>query len=196
MFTDAEAHQIIKYDPDQARRLLVDAGYGNGLDLPFEMSDAYGNVYTTGHEIIQAQAKRVGFNLALKTIDQNSYSAKRKQGNFTINMLAGPCAALSEEYDANLYGCYHSGFQSNYGGVNDAELDKLLDAERAEVNPDKRLEILRNASRRLTEQVYAIDLVFSPRWEAWQPRLKGYKPHLGSKGQNLTNAWVTGGRGG
>jgi peptide/nickel transport system substrate-binding protein len=37
-FTEAEIEKIIRYDPEEAKRLLAEAGYANGLDLDFPMS--------------------------------------------------------------------------------------------------------------------------------------------------------------
>ena len=192
LFTDEEAHQMLRYDPAEAKKLLTEAGFPNGIDITWEFpGKAYGDNYISGIELMQAQAKKAGINFTLKSIDKDAFSSKRKLKDFSIHMVSNSCGGLNEEYDAVVYGCYKSGSKGNYADVQDPQLDGLLNAERAETNPEKRIEALRAAVRRINEQVYAINTVYQPRWEVWASALHGYRPHLGSKGQNMTGAWVT-----
>lgn len=191
LFTEEEARQLLKYEPAEAKRLLAEAGYPNGVNVNWEFpGKAYGDGYVTLLEHMQAQLKKVGFNITLKSMDKDDFSSQRKQRNFTINMTPAPCGGNTDDPEQVLFGCYHSKSKANYGAVNDPEIDRLLLQQRGEPNPDKRRELLRSLVRRVVERSWAVELYYPPQWEAVQPWVKGYAPNLGAKGWDLTNAWL------
>ncbi len=191
LFTDAEARQLLKFDPEQAKKLLADAGHAGGVAFTWEFpGKAYGDGYVTLLEHIQAQLKKVGFNVTLKSIDKDAFSTNRKAQDFGVNLLPAPCGGSTDDPEQILYGCYYSKSKANYGAVNDPDLDKMLDAQRGEPNAEKRKELLRNIVRRVLDKSWATELYYPPMWEAVQPYVKGYAPNLGVKGYYLNNTWL------
>ncbi len=96
----------------------------------------------------------------------------------------------SGDYDQAIFATYHSKSKANYGDFKDPELDKLLEAQRAVVDPKQREEVLRQAVRRIIDQMWAIDLQYNPKWQAWQPWLKNYAANRGQQGYHFENAWI------
>jgi len=191
LFTDDEARQLLKHDPAEAKRLVAEAGYPNGIDIVWEFPGrAYGEIYVTGIQLMQAQLKKGGINVTLRTIDKDAFSSRRKQKDFTVNMVSSSCLGLKEEFETLLYGCYFSKAKGNYAGVNDAELDRLLNAQRAEVNPEKRRQLLRDTVRKLVAESYAVNTYYASQWQAWQPYLKNYAPSVAAVGVGVTNSWI------
>ncbi|MSQ10170.1 MAG: ABC transporter substrate-binding protein [Dehalococcoidia bacterium] len=191
LFTDEEARQLLKYDPAEAKRLVAEAGYPNGIDITWEFPGrAYGDIYVTGIQLMQAQLKKGGINITLKSLDKDAFSAKRKQKDFSVHMVSSSCLGLKEEFETLLYGCYFSKAKGNYAGVNDADLDRLLNAQRAEVNPEKRRELLRDTVRKLSNEAYAVNTYYASQWQAWQPYLKNYAWSVAAAGVPLTNSWI------
>ena len=191
LFTDDEARQLLKHDPAEAKRLVAEAGYPNGIDITWEFPGrAYGDIYVTGIQLMQAQLKKGGINITLKSLDKDAFSSKRKQKDYSVHMVSSSCLGLREEFETLLYGCYFSKAKGNYAGVNDADLDRLLNAQRAEVNPEKRRELLRDTVRKLTSESYAVNTYYASQWQAWQPYLKNYAPNVTATGVPITNSWL------
>lgn len=191
LFTDEEARQMLKFDLNEAKRLLTEAGHPNGVSATWEFpGKAYGESYVTLLELIQSQVKKAGINITLKSIDKDEFSTQRKLQNYGINMTPAPCGGNTDDPEQVLFGCYHSKSKANYGAVNDPDIDRLLLQQRGEPDPAKRRELLRNLVRRVVEKSWATELYYPPQWEAVQPYVKGYAPNLGAKGWDLTNVWL------
>lgn len=58
---------VHEYDPDQAKQLLTEAGYGNGVDLKVVIPSMPTNDKCA--EIVQAYLKKVGINLTVESYD-------------------------------------------------------------------------------------------------------------------------------
>lgn len=71
----------LAYNPDEAKQILADAGYGDG-DITFELAlDSSSNANTQMvYQIVQQQLAAVGISAEIKTYDQSSWLAARKSG--------------------------------------------------------------------------------------------------------------------
>ncbi|MPZ24676.1 MAG: hypothetical protein GEU28_14375, partial [Dehalococcoidia bacterium] len=192
LFTDAEARQLIKYDPVEAKRLLAEAGFPNGIEIPWEYpGQHYGQGYVTRLELLQAQFKKAGINMALKNLENTDYITRRRAGNSLVSLASVYCGT-SDDIDAHIYACYHSKSKQAYMFINDPEMDRLLEAQRQEPDPEKRREALRNAVKRLTEQAYGVATYYPSHFEAWQPHVKSYMPNLSGwfGGSRWDSVWL------
>ncbi len=186
LFTEAEAKQLYKFDPEAAKRLLAESGFPNGitLDLPTDTSRSQSEI--TLYQLMQAQLKKVGIAVDWKPMDQALQRQKRIAGDFGLDATTGTLP-LEADNDSILYAEYHSSLHrsSNYSKVNDPELDRILEAGRREMDPDKRRELLRTAVRRIVDQVYMIGLVYTSKYDALQPYVRDYYPHFSDRGSHL-----------
>lgn len=188
LFTPEEIRQFLKYDPAQARQLVNAAGYADGLTLELIYPGMkYGDAYITAIQLLQAQVKQAGINLALTNIDPANETKRRQNGDFQLGMVPN---TFQGNYDDYIYPWFHSGSARNYARVNDAKLDQLLDAQRQEVNPGRRRELLRQAVRSINEVPWALGLYWGEGYQFWQPRLKNYAPNMGVLTTPLTNSWL------
>jgi peptide/nickel transport system substrate-binding protein len=73
-----------EYDPDEAKRLLADAGFANGLTIPVNTSQR--EDYSTQHLIIQEQLRQIGVNIDLTIMDHSAYHATNRQNLNTLNI--------------------------------------------------------------------------------------------------------------
>ena len=121
LFTNQEIRQMLRHDPGEAKRLLAEAGFPDGLDLEFMIGQASDDV-TTG-ELFEAQLRKAGIRLALKPTDGSTSSRNRRAGNFTLNFTAG--ATLVGDPANWMYAGYHPESSQNYQGVNDPKLRGL-----------------------------------------------------------------------
>ena len=186
LFTDAEARQLSRYDPGEAKRLLAQAGFANGVDIEWQERSSAPN---KENELVQAQAKKAGINISLKMLDLAEQTQNRKVGNYQMQFVGANCGNLTDEHDA-LYLIYHSKSAINLSGTNDPDLDKLLVAQRQETNAEKRREIQRQAVKVIADKAYTISWVYPPKWEFWPRALKGHAPNSQVPYPGFGNAWL------
>ncbi len=83
-FGYSDSQKQYGYDPDQAKALLAECGYENGLDLgTFIVADQYKLLAQT----VQDNLKAVGLNCQLEVLEFNAYLSKLMQGDFGITCL-------------------------------------------------------------------------------------------------------------
>jgi len=190
LFTEAEARQLQKHDPAEARRLVVEAGYANGVTLEWPVPNDEEKGDITMMELVQAQVKKVGINIELKFLDRPAQRGKRRTGDFDIDAQMIPSLGIMhDDPDSVVFGRLYSKSAQNYNKINDPELDKMVLASRAETNPEKRREIMRNVSKRVLEMQYTLQLLHPPLWSFWHPYVKNYRPNFGSQSA-YESAWL------
>jgi len=180
LFTPQEARQLQPHDPDEARRLLAQAGYPNGITLEWPVPSDEDRSNVAFMELIQAQTKRAGVNIDLRFMDRQAQRDRRRRGDFDIDIAFGT-GNLNTDPDSLQFGRFHCSSPNNYGKICDPELDRLLEGGRREPNPERRRELLRSASKRLAEQAWTVPMLHRPRWVMWQPYLKNYRPHMAAR---------------
>ena len=188
LFTEAEAHQFMKFDPEGAKRLMAEAGYANGITIEWPFEDATTQDNLAWYQLVQARWKQIGVNLALVPMDKTLQRQKRRVGDFDIDVVQG-LGVLEADADSILFGGYHSKGSINYGKSKDPELDRMLEAQRQEADPQKRRELMRVAVRRIVDRAWGTELVYPPKWDVTQPYVKGYYPHFSVKSPYIT-AWL------
>jgi peptide/nickel transport system substrate-binding protein len=188
-FTQDEMHQMLKYDPTQAKQLLSAAGYPNGVDIEWIYPGlAYGQDYISAIQLLQAQLKKVGINMTLKSFDKDAWTNNRKTYNFQLTGSAK--ADLVGDVDSWLYD-FHSGSKANYSQVSDPQLDSLIDQSRRETDPDKRKDLVRQAVKLIATQAYSLSAWSGHQFQFWQPTLKGFHPNFNNNTVPQTDSWVT-----
>ena len=192
-FTQAEIKQLLKYDPAQAKQLVSDAGFPNGVSLDFSYpGNAYGQEYITEMQLFQAQLKPAGINLNLVSLDKATESARKKTGDYVITFTS---KSLEGDIDSYLYAVFYPGSRANYGGVDDPALTPLLVAQRRELDAAKRKQIARQAVQYINvDQVHALALVYRVSYQFWHPRLQNYVPNWATGNSSpgpLRNAWLS-----
>ena len=106
-------------------------------------------------------------------------------------MAMGPFGAGETEVDNFLYEPFFSGSPRNRSHVADSELDRLLLAQRRELDPVKRREIVHEIQRYLADKAYYVHLPMYPRYISHPPYVKGFKPHDGfDLGRRLMYTWI------
>jgi peptide/nickel transport system substrate-binding protein len=151
------------YDPEAATA-LVEEYVADGGDATFTLTSTTDPTVRRSVEILQQQLQTIGLQMDIAELDQAAL----------IN------AAIGKSYQAMTFRNYPGGDpdglyvwfystsgedggpnQVNFAGVDDPEIDRLLDAGRAEADPEARAEIYQDLHRHMAEQVNAVWLTYT-----------------------------------
>ncbi len=190
LFTEDEVRKIYKQDVAEAKRLLAEAGYPNGVKIEVPIDDGRTREVLSLIELMQAQMKRAGITAELQLMPKAEQRLRRRAGAFGFDMSTGSGSADADQ-DSVLYAEFHSSFggTTNNSHIKDAELDRLLEAQRREPNLEKRRELQRAAAVRIAEIVGAIGLINTPKWDMVQPYVHNYHPHFSVKAPYIVS-WI------
>lgn len=170
LFNDAETKQMLKYDPEEAKRLLAEAGYPNGLrleDIPSTVNVAA--------QLRQAQLKKIGIDVYFTVLPREQNRARLYVGDFDF-FCCGGTGIGDADFDA-FQSSFLSGSGQNWSQIKDPELDKLILAQRQQLDPTKRRENQRAVVKRINEMAWNPGMVTAPTATFWHPYVKNFGAH-------------------
>jgi peptide/nickel transport system substrate-binding protein len=168
----------LAFDPEAAKKMLDEAGWTVGGDgirekdgkrLSFTHGTTSGNqTRETIQALVQANLKDVGVEMTIANQPASKFFAGFNEGggwlDRTLDMV-GFTNGLSSS-DPNLKPFWHSesiptkdhpsGF--NHSGFSDPDLDRLLDAQLTELDPEKRTDLLKQAQQIIADGVPMIPM--------------------------------------
>lgn len=162
---------VYEYDPEAAKQLLADAGYGDGITISSEVRQADQAVYSA----IQGYLAEVGITLDLTVVDNATYNSDRTAGK--IPLTGSTWNALYPDGDFQMYNYFYSS-KSNAQGVfyDNADFDKLLDDARKSTNEDERADLYKQADSILSQEDYACIPLYYPQSQfIAKPYVKDFK---------------------
>jgi peptide/nickel transport system substrate-binding protein len=185
----AKAKALVGYDPAEARKLLAEAGYRNGLTVPMFHWPGYVVPWRSYYELTADNLGKVGITVELKPEEYGKYSSTTMVGKYE-KMAMGPSTPFTE-VDDFLFGRFGPELPTNLSHVTDAELTKMLVAQRREMDPKKRKEIIDDIQRYLADKAYYVYVPQWPQYVAHPPYVKGFKHHDGyGLGMRLVFTWL------
>jgi peptide/nickel transport system substrate-binding protein len=188
LFSPDEEKALLKFDPAQAKQLVADAGFPNGVELELHYPGTErGQSYIAVIQLIQAQLKAGNINVTLKSFDGATFGKRQRSGDFQLDFEAKPVVG---DIDGYVYYNWYSKSVGNFGGVSDPNLDTLLDAQRREVDPKKRTDILRQVTRQINDNAYYTAFSYGVGWYFWHTPLKNFTPNVARQAPPLNEAWV------
>lgn len=141
------------YDLNEAKALLEEAGYDNGIQATILVSDNKTRISVA--EVLQSQLKGIGMNLEVRTMEFGAYLDAAAKGDSEIFISGWGNATGDADY--NQYNMFHStskGVPGNHSFYENSEVDALIEQARKETDPDKRIA--------LYEQAQTIELEEAP----------------------------------
>lgn len=163
------------YDPELARSLLVQAGYGDPSDLPpltFTTS-GYGSVNSLVTALITMWQDNLGVTVEPVLIDPFIYLDELYAGRVGHIFNSGWCADYPDPENF-LDVLFHSASRQNLAGFRNPEIDGLLEQARVEVDIEKRLRLYGEIEQRLLEEAPALFLVHGLSAVLVKPYVQGY----------------------
>jgi ABC-type transport system substrate-binding protein len=169
------------YDPARAKRELALAGYPDGLKKPIEVWIGEGEGSRNLAQLWQSDLEAVGIPVKLRQVAFATYLAETGKEKSVQMFTSGwsmdfpdPSNFLDPLFHSRSIHPQHSENRSFYRS---AELDRLLDEGRGETDPEKRVALYREANALVARDAPWAFLYYPVDFEAWQPYVKGYRPH-------------------
>jgi peptide/nickel transport system substrate-binding protein len=130
--------QPYPYDPARAKQLLAEAGYPNGVDVVFDVTQNGSGMLSPVlmGTAIQADLAAVGIRAKIETYEWNTYLAKLIPGMDKVDIAE--MSFMTSDPDMLPALTLRTNAAVNSGYFSDPAVDKLIDAGRAETDPAKR----------------------------------------------------------
>lgn len=177
------------YDPARARALLAEAGFPNGFE--FEVNATPNESW--GVPIVEAiipMLAQVGIKVRPRPVESAVHSEYIIKGEFQAYIWSNtsgpdPLQALQ---------CFHSQTPAsgcNYTRFNNAEFDKLFEAARAERDPARQADLLRQANNLLQQEAPVWFFNYNKAVMAYQPWVHGLQANATDQAlQNYDEIWI------
>jgi peptide/nickel transport system substrate-binding protein len=166
--------QYYQYNPQEARRLLAEAGFPHGFTTQLATTGGLGPDLLDAVQLAQRYLKDVGIDAQLKLQEWGAFMATTFQGTFEGLAMMGwanltPHSALS--------GLYMPDQPLNKGHVHDPKITAMLKEEMRTQDLEARKRIMFDIQRYAAEQQYYVYLYSPMVTSSWQPYVKNYAPN-------------------
>jgi len=173
----------------EAKRLLTQAGFPNGLKLPVEATLGWSPDYVDNLQVVMRNWKDAGIDTELRGKEFGAFMSSVIYGKF--EKLAHSLRGGSPIADIYLYAGHVHGEALNASGVDDPKLTEMIKLQRRTLDTAKRRELVYDIQRYLAEQVYYAYDASVTTVSAWEPYVKNFAPNLGHDyGGRLMAAWL------
>lgn len=187
LFTHDEIHAMLPFNPAQAKQLVGDAGFANGVELELHFSPSRGQMGTQIVQLIQAQLKAGTINVTLKPQDEGTFADTQRKGQFQLDYEVKPQVG---DIDAYIYYNWYSKSGGNFGRVDDPKLDAMLQEQRRIVDAAKRKETLRQAVQHIADNAYYTAFCYGQRHYFWQAYVKNFAPNIAHNAPPVYDSWI------
>jgi len=184
----ADLDAPLKPDPERARKLLAEAGYPEGFEVPLHCPN---NRYVNDEELCQAVVPmwlRIGIKAKLVVQPFSLHSQTFQRGESPLYMLGWGVSTFDAQYALQAWGHTRTAGADgsfNYGGLSDAKLDQLINAAKSESDVAKRNGFLREALLRVRDEHFFVPLHHQVR--PWVTRQTISIPH---RANDQPQAWT------
>ncbi|MFY0743070.1 ABC transporter substrate-binding protein [Solibacillus silvestris] len=146
-----EREKLLSYNPEEAKKLLAEAGYPNGFDTTMMVTNGYGEQLVRVAQWVAEDLRNVGINVEIEVVEYAAYFSE-KWPNVDYDMGVG-YQTYFQEPDEWLRTQLHTNGSRNWYNISDPELDKLLDEQRTILDVEKRKQYIYEIQRYVLENV-------------------------------------------
>lgn len=178
------------YDPEQAEKLLDEAGFKRGEDgIRFHITYRT-STNPTRLRLVTAIAdywQKLGINVSIESLEWGGFYARIKRGDFQAFSLDWVGITDPDIYRWILHSDMWPPAGSNRGRYSNREMDAWLDAAAISEDMNERAKLYAKVENQMqADQVY-IPLWYQPVVAVSGPRLRGFKPSPDGSLLSLTN---------
>src|SRR5215470_9353800 len=164
------------YGPDiqanraQARKLMERLGYGPDKRLPVKISTRNIAFYRDPAVILADQLKEIFIDAELELVETANWVPKliRKDFKLGLNVLG----TAVDDPDVVFYQNYVCSSARNYPGYCNPELDKKVDEQSMQADPDKRKKMAQDIDYQMQQELARPVIYHLREGTCWQPRVK------------------------
>ena len=185
-----EGRKAYQYSIPEAKRLLAEAGYPNGVKVTVEApGTGYGPDFLDAVQVNVKNWKAAGFDIDLKLKEYGAFISSTIYGKFD-QMYTGLRGAWADP-EAYFYRIYVPEQPNNVMPVNDPKLTEMMKLQRRTLDVAKRKQIIYDIQRYAAEAGYfgvdgSTNVV-----SAWEPYIKNYMPNNGFDfGGRMMAVWI------
>jgi len=147
--------QGLQYDPEKAKKLVAEAGAVAKEKMVFVTAPAFDQRVV---QALQQMMNDLGMNVVIDMKDQTSFLKAMQQGELSTrpHLSLGTWSGGALDADAIAYPLLNS--TSAWSQTRDPELDKVLEAARSCLDPEKRADLYAQASKIAIDNAYILPL--------------------------------------
>jgi ABC-type transport system substrate-binding protein len=157
------------YDLARAKKLLAE--YGKPVKLKMNVSNAPQSMQTA--QLLQAMWKKAGIETELVPMEGVQLIRQATLRQFQVSLYRWQGGI---DPDRNVHSFFHSKGSSNRTGMKDPELDRLLDAGRATLDPTERVKIYRGVNNILARELPHLFLTYFNNYSLAGADIRGAVP--------------------
>jgi peptide/nickel transport system substrate-binding protein len=184
------------YDPDvgasraQARKIMEKLGFGPDKRLALTVATRNVQAYRDAAVVLIGQLKEIYIDADLNPIDTTQWYPMLMRKDYKVAVNVTETAV--DDPDVAFYENYVCGAARNYTGYCNAEVDKLIDKQSAEPDPQKRKKIVWEIERKLIEDDARPILFYTRAANCREPYLKGLTTMVNSiyNGSRFEDLWL------
>lgn len=166
------SYPCYKYDPNQAKKLLAEAGFPNGVDLTISTFGTIKAVLDTA-QVVQAQLNKAGFRTKLNIMEYGNFVSAWRNSDFQafVSINGG-----NIDPDGYLYRTFLSTGTTNVFKYNSPRVDKLLVQARSIPNGNGRIQQYAALQKELACSGPISHLAYGNLFTGMRSNVKGFEP--------------------
>lgn len=130
-----------RYDPDQARALLEEAGYPDGIDIVLTIQNRTND--RQAGQILKQMWDAVGLRTEIEASERVTFNSDLSEGNYQVAVIGTSITPDPESSSAN----YTTGGLVNWGKYSNPDVDELVVEGRRSSDLEQRVEIYKEIQR-------------------------------------------------
>jgi peptide/nickel transport system substrate-binding protein len=184
-----EVARLQPHDPEQARRLLAEAGFPQGFATRMIITDGYGENVVREAQWVQQDLAEIGVRVELVVQDYATYFTESFAGkNYDMGYGLQTPMLSADEY---LTGEWTSDGPRNWYGIADPQLDRMISEQRGELDRAAREQQLHEIQRYIIENVSnPVPLYVYDGLSIYAPYLHDVYPHPDYGTRHQARMWL------
>jgi len=170
-----EALEGNRYDPERARALLVESRYGKQGTMPeivLAVSGTSGHMPPVARAVLSMLEENLGIEARVEQVDWPHFLQDLNDQRYQMFSIGWIADYPDSQNFLDLL--FHSQSSQNHTGYANAEVDRLLEQARVEIDPAKRTALYRQAERVIVGDAPWIPLTHGVTHTLVKPYVKGY----------------------
>lgn len=161
-----------EYDPDAARKIIEENGYGEQELTLYTASDR--DAYRRIAEVIQAQLTEIGLNIKIEMMEWGTFLEETAEGEQDMLVIGSSVSMTGLE---TMYGFFHS---DGIGGNNrsqysNPELDEIIEEARKTLDDQNRQVIINEAHEKIINDALIVPMYHASNTTAFNESLREVK---------------------